>query len=382
MREPSSHALMELLSALSDADSSAKLIVDITNNVIIPSFLLPKKENSTDREHWLKTLSAEQIAVSLYLQTQQKKKLDYPLNNPVITAESIPTLVPALAATSSVVYPRCHAVWNTLWMYLTEKIDGDCRQLQSDKEEEYTSIIEQIIEHVVVDQLLKGGETKASNDCRSLALQIVCALCGSSELKIVLPPGLIGSVLCPEVVTTVFINVLCATGGWGKKSGGSNVEHHLKPLTSKALGELVEYCCQVDGNVERRLAFVKAFLLAEPRFDTKTKTSTVSFLLMLEEDSSTISEDSKSMKEALIQSYLSFLEEEIVSATSLHHATVYIELMYKFAKRDLTSGSANVVAKQVIKFFMSGAFFDCSELSAEDNSATLIDARRRLLYYK
>jgi len=372
MREPSSHALMELLSALSDdADSSAKLIVDITNNVIIPSFLLPKKENSTDWEHWLKTLSAEQIAVALYLQTHTKmKKLDYPLNNPVITVESIPTLVPALAATSCVVYPRCHAAWNTLWMHLTEKTEGGYRQLQSDKEEEYTSIIEQIIEHVVVNQLLKGGESKASNECRSLALQIVCALCGSSELKIVLPPCLIGSVLCPEVVTTVFINVLCATGGWGKKSGGSNVEHHLKPLTSKALGELVEYCCQVDGNAERRLAFVKAFLLAEPRFDTKTKTSTVSSLLMLEEDSSTISEESKSMKEALIQSYLSFLEEEIVSAKSLHHATVYIELMYKFAKRDLTSGSASEVAKRVIKFFMSGAFFDCSELSAEDNSAT------------
>jgi len=373
MRESSSHALMELLSALSDdANSSAKLIVDITNNVIIPSFLLPKKENSTDWEHWLKTLSAEQIAVALYLQThtKKKKKLDYPLNNPVITAESISTLVPALAATSCVVYPRCHAAWNTLWMHLTEKTEGGYRQLQSDKEEEYTSIIEQIIEHVVVNQLLKGGESKASNDCRSLALQIVCALCGSSELKIVLPPSLIGSVLCPEVVTTVFINVLCATGGWGKKSGGSNVEHHLKPLTSKALGELVEYCCQVNGNAERRLAFVKAFLLAEPRFDTKSKTSTVSSLLMLEEDSSTMSEESKSMKEALIQSYLSFLEEEIVSATTLHHATVYIELMYKFAKRDLTSGSANEVAKRVIKFFMSGAFFDCSELSAEDNSAT------------
>ena len=112
------------------------------------------------------------------------------------------------------------------------------------------------------------------------------------------------------------------------------------------------------------------FLIAEPRFDTKTKTSTVSSLLMLEEDSSTISEESKSMNEALVQSYLSFLEEEVVSATSLHHATVYIELIYKFAKRDLTSGSANEVAKRVIKFFMSGAFFDCSKLSAEDNSAT------------
>jgi len=67
------------------------------------------------------------------------------------------------------------------------------------------------------------------------------------------------------------------------------------------------------------------------------------------------------------QSYLSFLEEEIVSATSLHNATVYIELMFKLAKRDLAKAPANE-ARRVIQFFMSGAFFDCSDLS--DPSAT------------
>ena len=59
--------------------------------------------------------------------------------------------------------------------------------------------------------------------------------------------------------------------------------------------------------------------------------------------------------------YLSFLEEKIVSASSLHDATVHIELMYRLAKLDLTKAPANE-ARRVLRFFMSGAFFDCSSM--------------------
>ena len=369
MREPSSHAIIELLSSLSATNS--KVVADIANKIITPSFFLSEKGNFdgldlSDKEQWLQSLTPEQIAVALYLQTpsssQNTTKLQYPLNEPVITVESISTLASALSSTSSVIYPRSHAVWNALWVYLTVEEGTSTRKLRSN--EQFSLIIEKIIDIVVVNMLLGNGEgsTSPTNERRSLALQIICALCGSSELNIALPSNLIGTVLTPKVVTGVFLNVLCASGGLGKKKGGS-IEHHLKPLTLQALDDLIGHCCKEDESVDRRMAFAKAFLLTDPRFDTKTKTLTVSSLLMLDNDSTDeMSEEQESKRQALWQRYLTFLEEEIVSATSLHNATVYIELMYKLAKRDLPKAPANE-ARRVVQFFMSGAFFDCSDLS-------------------
>mmetsp|Transcript_4912 Transcript_4912/g.11246 ORF Transcript_4912/g.11246 Transcript_4912/m.11246 type:complete len:1423 (+) Transcript_4912:56-4324(+) len=356
MKEPSAHAVIELLSSL-DTESNLDLIEKITNDVITPTFFLSK---GNDRVKWLQTLTPEQIAVALHLQMLQTDaiKYAYPLDTPVVTAESVPTLSAALGSTSSVVHPRCHVVWNSLWMYLTEEVKTQGhRQLRAN--EEFPLIVEKIIQHVVLDILLGKGEesAKPTNERRSLALQIVSALSGSSELKMDLPMSLIGSILSPEVVTLVFVNVLCASGGVGKKSG---VEHNLKPLTSQVLVDLINHCCE-DVNVDRRMAFAKAFLLTDPRFDTKTKTQTVSSLLMIE-NGAEMSEEFESKRVTLWQNYLTFLEEEIVSATSLHNATVYIELMYKLAKRDLTEAPANE-ARRVVRFFMSGAFFDCSDLS-------------------
>jgi hypothetical protein len=368
MREPSAHALIELLSSL-DTESNLELIATVTNDVITPTFFLSKdgatheSADLSDRAQWMQILTPEQIAVALHLQTPRNDNIqyEYPLDEPLVTAESVPTLSAALGSTSSVVHPRCHIVWNALWMYLTEEAKNrGQRHLRSN--DEFPSIVEKLVEHVVIDILLGRGEesTNPTNERRSLALQIVCALGGSSDLNISLPTNLIGSVLCPEVVVRVFLNVLCASGGLGKKnSKEGGVEHHLKPLTSQALVDLIDGCCE-NGNFDRRMAFAKALLLTDPRFDTKTKTQTVSSLLMLNSGAET-EEESERQRAAIWQQYLSFLEEEIVSATTLHDATVYIELMYKLAKCDLARAPANE-AKRVVRFFMSAAFFDCSGL--------------------
>jgi DNA polymerase phi len=374
MREPSSHAIIELVSSL-DAEPNADLIVQVANNVIVPSFFLSKGSNVpantdlTDRQQLLQSLTAEQIAVALQLQSIERdiSKFNYPLDEPLVTAESVPALSVALASTSSVIHPRCHAVWNALWVYLTEEVEGqDKRQLRSD--EQYSSIIKKIIENVVVDILLGKGEQKVSSthENRSLALQIVSALCGSSDLKISVPADLIGSILCPDVVTRVFINVFRASGGV-KKGKQGNPEHHLKPLTSQVLKDMIDNCCE-ESDIDRRMAFAKAFLFADPRFDTTTKTQTVSTLLMMENSRAEVSDEKAKQREALWQQYLSFLEEKIVLASSLHDATLYIELMYKLAKCDLNRAPANE-ARRVVRFFMSGAFFDCTDLS-DPSSAT------------
>mmetsp|Transcript_45319 Transcript_45319/g.95076 ORF Transcript_45319/g.95076 Transcript_45319/m.95076 type:complete len:1434 (+) Transcript_45319:142-4443(+) len=364
MREPSVHGLIELLSAL-DTGSNVELIAQVANSVITPTLLLSAGNASkADRAQFLQKLSPEQIAVALHLQTLQKNgiKYDSPLDKPLLTAESIPTLSAALSSTSDVVHPRSHVVWNTLWMYLTEENNSaGYRQLKTN--EGFPEVIEKIIQCVVIEMLLgKGkGQSQPTNERRSLALQIICTLSGSSDLKITLPLDLIGHVLCPDVVTGVLVNVLCASGGAGKKKSKEAVQHHLKPFTSKMLLDLIDHCCEND-DIDRRMAFAKAFILADPRFDTKTKSQTIASLLMLENDDEETSEESESQRKAIWQRYLSFLEEKIVLASSLHEATVYIELMFKLARRDLAKAPADD-ARRVVRFFMSGAFFDCSYLT-------------------
>jgi hypothetical protein len=367
MREPAAHALIELLSSL-DTESNQNLIAQVVNDVIIPTFFLSNENidvSKNSRAQWLREITPEQVAVALHLQTPRKCTIKYnhPLDKSLVSAESVLALTVAFVSTSCAVYPRCHIVWNTLWMYLTEesKIKGQ-RQLRMN--EEFPSIVKEIVQHVVVDVLLGNGEesTTSTHERRYLALHIVCALSGSSVLRISLPPSLIGSVLRPEVITGVFLNVLCASGGIGKKNSreGGGAEHYLKPLTSRALADLIDQCGE---DIDRRFAFAKAFLGADHRFDTRTKTNTVSSLLMLESSAVRMNEETKRTRQVLWQKFLSFLEDEIISTTSLHNASIHIELMYRVAKLDLTKAPADE-ARRILRFFMSGAFFDCSSMES------------------
>jgi len=359
MKEPSVHALIELLSSI----DNGKQITCLTNDVITPKLLLLQKKQK-DFAAWLEQLTAEQIALVVHLQQMEGTNYSYPLDQPLLTnAGSIQSLSSALASTSNVVYPRCHIVWNTVWLYLTEASDGQ-RSLKAGTE--YTKAIEGIIQYVVVDKLLgkEEGGPSSTHERRSLALQIVCTLCASSDQEIIIPTTLIESVLCKEVVNTVFLNVLCASGRSGKRKanvdGADDSEHHLKPLTTSSLNELVNRCCEC-GETERQLTFVKAFLSADPHFDVKTKTDSVASILMMYGAGQKLEEDEMKQRKELWGKYLSFLEEKIVSAESSHIATAHIELMYKLAKYDFTHAPADE-ARRVVRFFMSAAFFDCSNV--------------------
>lgn len=357
MREPSVHALIELVSSL---DKKTQ-ITSLTNDLIIPKLLLLQKQK--DRTAWLEELTAEQIALGVHLQQLGGTKYAHPLDQPILaTANSIQSLSSALASTSSVVYPRCHVVWNTVWMYLTEDSDGQ-RILKADKGHQE---IADIIQFVVMEKLLgkEEGAAAPTHERRSLALQIVCTLCAYSDVNIVIPTTLIEKVLCKEVVNKVFLNVLCARAGKKKVNadGTASADHHLEPLTRSSFNELVNRCCEC-GDAERQFAFAKAFLSADPRFDVKTKTDSVGSILMMYGVDQKLEENEMKQRTELWKKYLSFLEEEIVVAESLNSATSYIELMYKLAKYDLTQAPADV-ARRVVRFFMSAAFFDCSDLSS------------------
>ena len=356
------YALIELISSIPDK----KQVVSLANDCITPKLLLLQKKK--DRKGWLKQLTAEQIALVLHLQQQKGTKYAYPLDQPLLTKpDSIQALSIALACTSKIVYPRCHVVWNTVWMNLTEESDGQ-RKLKAGKE--YTNAIKDIIQHVVVENLLgqQDGGPILTNERQSLALQIVCTLCGSSDPEIVIPTSLIESVLCKEVVDVVFLKVLTASVRMGKMNSGGNEnsEHHLKPLTTSSLNELVNRCCE-SGDAERQFAFANALLLADPLFDKKTKTNSVASIMMMYGDEHKLDEEEMKQRNELWEKYLSFLEEGIVTSESTHIATSYIDLMYRLAKYDLTVAPANA-ARRVMRFFMSAAFYDFSNLSIPSSS--------------
>ena len=367
MRESSVHALMELVSSL----DKKKQIINLTNDVITPKLFFAQGKKENDWTEWLEQLTAEQIALGVHLQQIDGTSYAYPLDHSLLTkGNTIQSLSSALASTSSVVYPRCHVVWNAVWSYLTEESDGQ-RLLKAGKV--YTAAVEDIIQHVVVEKLLgkQEGSTSPTNERRSLALLIVCTLCASFEDNgIVIPNTLIEKVLCKDVVNTVFLNVLCASGGGSKKKtnadGTVNTEHHLKPLTTSFLTELVSRCREC-GDVDRQMTVVKAFLACDPRFDVKTKTDTAGSILMLNDPRETLDEGALNHRKELWDKYLGFLEEEIISAESLNSSTSYIELMYKLAKYDLSQAPADV-ARRVVRFFMSAAFFDCSDMSTSSSS--------------
>jgi hypothetical protein len=366
LREPAANAIIELLSTLDAAE-----VVKVTNGVIVPKFF---SNDGDDRERCMKDLNAEQIAVALHLQKLQNKlnKFTFPLNEPIMTAATVALFAQALSSTSSVVYPRCHIVWNVLWSCLTEENNGH-RLLRKVKgsQAESVAIVENIVTEVVVKSLLGKGETSGSpsNERKSLALQVVSTLMGASNLNIVLPVELISTALCPDILESVFLNVLCASGGIGMKrskaaDGGNdgNVQHHLKSLTATTLSDIVARCSDVDF-IERRMAMVKAFMSVDPRFDMRTKTTTVNTLLMMEHRANELTDEQEHRQKELWDRYLSYLEEAIITADTLHKANVYVEQMFKLAKRDLTNAPANE-ARRVVRFFMTAAFFDCSNVSS------------------
>jgi transcriptional regulator with PAS, ATPase and Fis domain len=126
----------------------------------------------------------------------------------------------------------------------------------------------------------------------------------------------------------------CQTGNDG------NVQHHLKSLIATTLSDIVARCSDVDF-IERRMAMVKAFMSLDPIFDLRTKTTTVGTLLMMEHRANEVTHEQEHRQKELWDRYLSYLEETIITTDTMHKANMYVEQMFKLAKRDLTSAPAN-----------------------------------------
>lgn len=394
MREPATHGIATLLKSFyqgSPEKECTQIVDHLVNEIVIPKVLL-REEGETSLNVVLESYSAEQIGLACFIQSHagpRGDKLSFPLNESVLSVETVPLISNALAETSVVVQPRMHFVWDTLWCYLFEMKDNE-----GDKETQWTlqetcaisggkavEILEQIVQTVVVKKLLgmdseKSGTSKATHERRSLALCIIKTLCGVVFASSICGPSnlLVDSesierfILTPSIIRRLFVDTICAG-----KQNKSQSSHLLKPLALEVLTAMSSSYSTADAaSAERRLTIAKAFLKAEVRFDARTKTSTVEDMLGL----SVAEEEQNEHFFALVDHYLRFLKGQFLSACadanqSTAGATGFVEAMYSAVKRIIRVDGEKKTevalwkktsVRGVVNFFMVSAFFDCSEV--------------------
>ena len=308
MREPAAHAITTLLksyySVLSDPKSSKKTVIQDIVDHIVSEVLLKQmfskgdneeKEAMVDEEELLSSFSPEQIAIATNIQAHAEyhTQLQGPLSQAFFSVDIIPHIAAAVSETSCVTQPRTHLVWDALWLYLSESssdsetkernLDARClRKCCPLSKESASEVIASVMKHIVGEQLLRldrdeGG--KATHERRALSLCIVRNLLGvefvssiSGRTRIYVDTHTMeNTVLSRAIVKRIFVDVLCA--GSGKK----DPEHLLKPLATQILENAVEALCRFP--TERRLAFAKALLMVDPKFDLRTKSPIIARLL-------------------------------------------------------------------------------------------------------
>jgi len=383
MREPSAHGIMELLSSLHDLPSPGEktnCFFAVAEEIV--SGILRSPKGNMAWSTIAPCLNAEQIGMCLHIQTLASasgsaSELPEPLNTPLLTPENITVVSTTLRDTSAVVSPRCHLVWNAIWLYLTENVaEGEKKQGKTEKENTFLSpkqalrrslpvgstsgedVIKAIVDEVIVKSLLGigcGGNT--THERRTLALSLVQALCGASRPRIGLSPSLIENVvLQSSIVERLFVDVVqTASGG-----RSSRAEHTLKPRTLHVLNSVVDAIVSDradEDNMKTRLALAKSFARAEPRFHAISKTDTIVSLLVV---------DSKGATAGILNDYVVFLER-LICASAPHKAVGYVNAMLTIGKKAVRSDNDDAeginIAESILCFLLVGAFFDLSGLS-------------------
>ena len=398
MREPAAHGITSMLNLFfgSKGRVSQKIGSHLVREVIIPKILSITQDGQSEESHFqtiIEKYCAEQIGIGAFIQSQtQAKNLPFPLAQPIISTNTLPWISQALSETSVIVQPRTHFVWDTLWCYLTEKPEKEDSLSSTSKcrirktiplgEDRVLDVIDAIMKLVIEEKLLRiekgtSSAAKTTHERKALALCVVRNLSGAPFVSSISGPTSIlmdcdaieNVILTKDVLRSLFFDVI-RTGN--KKQDASHV---LKPLAIEVLRLLVESAVQ-SNDKDRQLAFLKAITNCDPRFDTRTKTKTISDLLSPSSETVTTAAQSEFWGK-----YLSYLEDrflELCSCTedSLSEAQGYVELIYTCAKHVLhssgketenrvaeTNNCKKIIVKRVLGFFMSTAFFDCTTVT-------------------
>jgi len=398
IREPSMHALQELVSSINE-NSGLKTLTALVDDVL-PSFF--------DNKHH--TWTAEKIAFYLHLQTIYMnakincdvvlpKILKFPLLTSVALTDGASPMATTLRDTSKIVHPRCHLVWNTIWSYLTQPMTSshdkgnhpkkihqraslnrspscEGRRLRDDlifgndsSEELIKSLVNGVISFSIlgtqdkintndtIDCAAGSGNNKITHERRALALTLIHQMC-----KLHLPvPVMEQVVLQPSIITKLFIDTLQTRGQ------SSHNKKTMQPLATYFLNEIIDILItDVGANdfVERRLAVIKALIKANPVFDSLSHTCSIAKLLGFKNESN---DNTMTGEESeLWESYLSFLKGQVLKG-NCSPVTIrgYIDLMYSLAHGVLRVGSVQIrekIFRSILSFLMVGGFFDLKKL--------------------
>jgi len=374
MRESATHALKEFLTFVSAQDNAATLR-NLINTPQFISFFEP-------RNNW----TAEKIAVYLHLQMlctkepNDNKELPYALKTSLLTVSSLEgndaicNVKSLLKNTSSIVYPRCHMVWDSVWAFLAEESIVDTTGKKSKRKNSKIirvlrnkapvgndapkDILEALVNSVIVNGLLctdigdlsdkysLDDSSGVTHERRALALSLVHQLC---DLK--LSCTLIEQVvLHPKIVGKLFIQTLQKPSKSGGKS--DNKMHTLQPLALNILEHIVQsFCYEGDDNVETRLTGVKSFVRVSPSFDVITNTQTVSLLLSLDSGHSKMDKEKENdiygnmtdaTKSILWKQCFEFLEQELFQKfngeAKVQDAIKLVDLIFSFTKQVMRVG--------------------------------------------
>lgn len=408
MREPAAHGITTLLRTFSERKSAAHKDVanHLVEKVVIPKLLLVGsngEESESDHTILVGSFCAEQLGVALFVQSQPSfvsGDSSFPLDQAVMSKATVVLTAQALSETSSVVLPRTHFVWDSLWCYFFSPTgkSGSSNQKGSEQrflrdycpggQENPIEVLDLVIREVVMQKLLRldpeknSGAGKATHERRALALGIIKVLLGVQYASSAWGPSrlilgaevLENSILTPEIIKTLFLEIICA--GSDKKK----TSHLLKPLAINTLNEVAEALAADDSDVSqsRRLAIARALLSSEIRFDARTKTSTVSTILGLV---GSVPEGKATSCIAFWNGYVSDLESRFLDECSILNAdgntakiTGLIELIYSFTKNILSlqveskteqlalDDFKKFVAERTIQFFLAVAFFNCKDM--------------------
>ena len=415
MREPAAHAVGTLLNSFyaicSESSEAVRIVDHLVNNVVVPE-VLAQGDLAADTEGSLNplfaTYSAEQIALALSIQSNisfHPRGLPEPIDQAVLTKETMPSVAAALGETSTVTYPRTHLVWDVLCSFISDPVEDksrnnvDVRMMKPTcpvSSESVHDLLEALIEHVVIGTLLKANQTaspdasasknkqgKTTHEKGALALCLVRNFSGveflssiSGRTRLIVEPGTLdGVVLQPALVKKLFLNTLSAGMGGGRRR--QQGPHLLKPLALQVLESIVATFGGSDtyaDEVERRLAFAEPLLRCCPQFDSITKTSIVSQLVEMEGNIS------KGYSK-LWDRYIVFLEVQVAKSIMVDddkerniysdrvdhlQAEGYVKLLFDFAKKMKRAGpddedfeNMSSMERRVIGFLMASAFFDC-----------------------
>lgn len=388
LREPVAHAICLLL--LNLYKSSNSFVEVLVHEVIVPNLFGSDDESeSAGSIPPIANLTPEQLAVVLVIQTHHEAgRLPTPFNSTAaLSNEIIPHIAVPLSETSSVKQPRTHLIWDAIWHYITIPAASQPEDTLSTLEirsstpvgkESVQDILEAIMKHVVIERLLgQGSGNKATHERRALALNILSNLLGlefvsslTGRTMLLVGSQIIESVaLQPVVVRKLIIDLIGTTNNQQR----GQAEHLLKPMALHILESVTKLATANSSNVPLRKAILYSLLRSEPRFDSRTKTSTVDLLIGERFDGS------------FWRDFVLFLEEQILKTTeqetvddntdiTVHKAIGYIDLLLHMGKRLVKLSSSEPVPKEsgdsaphgllngILNFFLLSAFYDCRSL--------------------